>query len=135
VYFRANPDSPVFEELKNIMVKTGGVADVLRERLRPLAADIRVAFLFGSFAAGESHGRSDIDVMLIGSLSFADVVDALGDVQLTLRREVNPTVYPVTEFQAKHELPFMQSVLSKPKVFLIGAEDDLEGLVGQRLAD
>lgn len=128
VYFQANPECPVFDELKSIIVKTGGVADILRERLLRLKDEVRVAFVYGSFAEGEDHAESDIDVMVIGSISFAKISDVLGDVQATLRREVNPTVYPVEEFKAKQATPFMKSVLSKPKIFLIGDENDLEGL-------
>lgn len=130
VYFHANIDCPVFDELKSIIVKTGGVADVLRERLHGLNGGIEIAFLYGSFAEGEDHADSDIDVMIIGSASFAEVSDALGDVQSTLRREVNPTVYPVEEFASKRNTSFMKSVLKKPKIFLIGDPDDLEGLAG-----
>ena len=128
VYFQANTACPVFAELKSMIVKTAGVADVLRERLASIRKDVRVAFVYGSFAEGREQSQSDIDVMVIGFVSFAAVSDALGDAQSTLRREVNPTVYPVAEFLRKRATPFMKTVLSKPKIFLIGDAHDLEGL-------
>jgi len=125
VYFQANRQCPVYEELKSLVVKTGGVADVLRERLAPLRRTIRVAFIYGSFAEGKEDAQSDIDVMVVGSASFAKVSGALGDVQTALRREVNPTVYPEKEFSEKRRTPFLKSVLSKPRIFLCGDDRDL----------
>jgi len=125
VYYQANRDCPIFEELKAILVKTAGLADVLRDRLAPVAESCRVAFLFGSFAEGSDSAESDVDVMIVGDVSFAAVSDALGEVQTDLRREINPTVYNVTEFREKISTPFIASVMKKPKVFLVGDEDEL----------
>jgi len=127
-YFRANTRCPVFDELKGLLVKTGGLADVLRERLAPLKDRCRVAFIYGSFAEGTEDAQSDVDVMVVGEVSFAEVSDALGEVQLALGREVNPTVYSPGEFGQKLSLPFLKSVVAKPKIYLIGDEHDLAGL-------
>lgn len=128
VYYKANQDCPIFQELKAIIVKTAGLADVMRERLAPLGARCRVAFVYGSFAEGVDNAQSDVDIMVVGDVSFSDVSDALGDAQTILGREVNPTVYDVREFVEKMSTPFITSVLRKPKVFLIGDEDELARL-------
>jgi predicted nucleotidyltransferase len=128
VYYHANRDCPIFEELKAILVKTAGLADVLRDRLGLLADRCRVAFVYGSFAQGLDNSESDVDVMVIGDVTFAAVSDALGDLQTDLRREVNPTVYSVPEFRKKTSTPFIASIIRKPKVFLIGDEDELARL-------
>ena len=128
VYYHANRDCPIFEELKAILVKTAGLADVLRDRLGLLADRCRVAFVYGSFAQGLDNAESDVDVMVIGAVSFAAVSDALGDLQTDLRRDVNPTVYSVPEFRKKSSTPFIASIMRKPKMFLIGDEDELTRL-------
>lgn len=128
VYYQANRECPIFEELKAILVKTAGLADVLRDRLAPLVDRCRVAFVFGSFAQGLDNAGSDVDVMVIGDVTFAAVSDTLGDLQTELRREVNPTVYSVPEFKEKISTPFIASIMRKPKVFLIGDEDELARL-------
>ena len=129
-FFKANSDCPVFQELRNLIIKTFGMADVLRAALSPLADKIQLAFIFGSMASGEFKQGSDLDVMVIGDISFADVVSALSPVQETLAREINPSVYPPEEFKSKlaggHH--FMKTVKSAPKLFLIGDENDLEEL-------
>ncbi|MFH1841653.1 MAG: nucleotidyltransferase domain-containing protein [bacterium] len=128
VYFQANRDCPVFADLKGILIKTAGLVDILRERLAVLAQDCQVAFVYGSFAEGSETAESDVDVMLVGDVSFAAVSDALGDVQTSLRREVNPTVYPTPEFRKKLSTPFIATIMKKPKLFLIGDANELDRL-------
>ena len=75
-FFKANPDCPVYRELRDIVFKTFGVADLLREALAPLADKIKAAFIYGSMAGDEFSQGSDVDVMVIGDISFADVVSS-----------------------------------------------------------
>ena len=130
VHYRANRQSPVFEELRSLMVKTTGLADVLREALYPLADTIRVAFVYGSMATGEMDARSDVDLMVVGDVGFGAVVTALQEAQQKLSREVNPTVYPPAEFRQKLRANhhFLTRVTVGPKVFLIGDERDLRAV-------
>ena len=130
IFFKANPDCPIYPELRDLIIKTFGVADVLRQALAPLADTIPVAFIFGSMVSGEINQSSDLDVMVIGDISFANVVSALSPVQEVLSREINPTVYPPGEFQTKlsADQHFIKSVLSSPKIFLIGNKNELDEL-------
>jgi predicted nucleotidyltransferase len=91
---------------------------------------IQAAFIFGSMVSGEFNQSSDLDVMVIGDISFADVVSALSPLQEVLSREINPSVYPPTEFKAKlsEEQHFLKSVLNSPKIFIIGNENELDEL-------
>lgn len=134
VYFRANSASPLFQELRGIVVKTFGVADVLRDALAPLAPAIRVAFIYGSLARGEARAESDVDVMVVGNPSFADVAGRLRSAEAALRRSVNPTVYPAVEFIEKSAAgdPFLATVLAEPKIFLTGDELELRHLTEGR---
>lgn len=129
-FFKANADCPVFHELRNLIIKTFGVADVVRAALSPLADKIELAFIFGSIVSGEFKQSSDLDVMVIGKIEFAEIVVALTPVQETLAREINPSVYPPEEFRSKlaggHH--FLKTVFSAPKIFLIGNENELEKL-------
>ena len=134
VYFRANSESPLFEELRGIAVKTFGVADVVRAALAPLARAVRVAFIYGSLARGEARPESDVDVMVVGEPSFAKVVERLRPSEAALRRSVNPTVYPAVEFAEKAAAgeAFLAAVLAEPKIFLIGDERELRELAAGR---
>ena len=129
-FFKANPDCPVYRELKDIITKTFGVADILREALASLADKIMVGFIYGSMAGGEFSRGSDVDVMVIGNISFAEIVSALSPVQEVLSREINPSVYPPGEFKARlsEKQHFLRSVLNSPKIFIIGNQNELEEL-------
>jgi predicted nucleotidyltransferase len=131
VFFQSNPDCPVYSELKSLVVKTIGAGDVIRGALLPLAGKIRLAFIFGSMARGRGRRDSDIDVMIVGQVDFAQVVEALSPAQDTLAREINPTVYPQAEFiaKAKKGNHFLMSVLDSEKFFLIGDSNELTKLV------
>jgi len=136
VYYQANPDSPIFPELKSLIVKTAGIGDILLNALDPLAERIKIAFIFGSIAKGEETRRSDIDLLVIGDVSFMDVVTNLQIAQKNTGREINPTVYPLKEFKLKIETNqhFLATILDGPKLFLIGDENELGRLAKKRLA-
>jgi predicted nucleotidyltransferase len=133
-YYQANRESPLFDELHGLMLKTVGIADVLRSALAPAQEKIKTAFIFGSIATGNENRRSDIDVMVIGRVSFEEVVSLLSPAEEKLRREVNPVVYPITEFKkkVKEDHHFVKAVLEDPKIFLIGGEGELTKLAGKR---
>ena len=56
-HYQANPASPIFEELRGIILKTFGVGDVLRQALMPIANSIKIAFIFGSVAKKQGRLR------------------------------------------------------------------------------
>jgi DNA-binding transcriptional ArsR family regulator len=130
VYYQANRKSPIFEELKSLMVKTAGVAEVLKGALNELREKISIAFIYGSMAAGTHRNTSDVDLMIIGQVSFKEAVAALRSAQEKLGREVNPSVYSPQEFEKKlaegHH--FLKSVSTSPKIFLIGEDRELTKL-------
>ncbi len=135
IFYQANQDSPIFEELKILIVKTAGVADVLRQALSELKDRIKTAFLYGSFATGKDRPASDLDLAVIGDVTFGEVVSQLRPAQETLSREINPTVYTPDEFQkklkAKHH--FVSAIIQGPKIMLIGEERELTRLGKKRL--
>ena len=137
VFYQANPDCPVFGELKGLMVKTTGVADVLRAALAPLAAKIQVAFIYGSVAKLAQRNGSDMDVMVVGGPTFGEIVSALGSAQEKLAREVNPTVYSPSEFRSKLKAGhnFLTEVTRCEKVFLIGDEHEFAKLGARRVGN
>lgn len=130
VYYKANEKCPIFDELKSIVRKTFGVADVIRQSLETVADKIRVAFIFGSVARSTDDRKSDIDVMIVGRISFGDVVSLLSPAEEKLAHEVSPVVYPVAEFKqkVKEDHHFVKTVLEGEKIFLIGDEGELRRL-------
>ena len=134
VHYRANPACPIYEELRLILRKTFGVADVLRDSLEPVSGRISIAFVYGSIARGEERAASDVDVMIIGTLKFSDAVSALSPAEEILRREVNPHVYSIPEFKKKcrNGDPFLARVVNGPKIYLMGNDHDFGKLAEHR---
>ncbi len=132
--FTANESSPVFAEMRSLVAKTVGMHDVLLASLRPLERKIDVAFVYGSVARAGETEQSDVDLMVVGTAGFADVVDRIADAQKTLNREINPTVYTAREFTSKLRGNFLKTVLGGKKLFLIGDENDLRELGRQPVA-
>ncbi len=127
LYYQANSDSPLFPELKALLTKTVGLLDVLKEALAMHAGDIAFAFVYGSIARGEESAVSDVDIMVVGDVGLAAISPALQEAEIRLGREVNATVYSRSEFQrklkARHH--FLSAVMDKPKLFVVGTDDDL----------
>ena len=127
-HYQANVASPLFSELRNIVLKTVGLAEPLRDALKPLSKAIRAAFVYGSVAKATDQSASDIDLMIISdSLTYSEVFGALEQVTRALGRKVNPTVYTAAEFskRARTENAFVTRVLEQPRIWVIGSEDDL----------
>ena len=129
--FSANMDHPVYPELSALLRKTLGLADVLMGALAQATNRIAVAFVFGSVASSKETAQSDVDVIIIGELEFAEVIELLYDAQTTLQRDINPKIFSVQEWQTKIQTNsvFVLEVLSKPKIFLIGNQSELDKLV------
>jgi predicted nucleotidyltransferase len=132
VFYQPDPACPVLPELTGLVRKTAGLADVLREALAPLADHIELAFVYGSMAKGEVHAHSDIDLMLVGSLGFADAALALEPAAAALRREINPTVLTAAQFDEKRRRgdAFISTVWNGPKVWVMENKDE-SGKPGQ----
>ena len=135
-FYQANRDCPIFPELQSLVLKTAGVVEVLRAALALLADRIQVAFVYGSVARNEPKAGSDIDLFVVGPVSFGDVAETLSEAQSRLARDVNPTVYDLADFQrrlTKNE-HFVTAVVQQPELFVIGSDHELDQLAGRRLA-
>ena len=126
--YRANPDSPIHDELAAIVRKTFGLAAPLREALAPLADRLHAAFVHGSVAKGSDTAASDIDLLLVAdALTYADAMAALHPLMGRLGREINPTLYTRAELRKRiaEGNSFVTRVLAQPRLWLIGNDDAL----------
>ncbi len=125
-YYAAQGQSPVFEELHGLIVKTIGVVDPLRSALASLADRIDLAFVFGSVAKGTERAGSDIDLLVVTDhLAYADVFDALVPAEQTLGRTINPTVFTRAEWKRKRSKndSFAARITAQRRLFVIGSDD------------
>ena len=130
-HYTANCASPLFAELRSIVLKTFGLADVVRQALTPIASQIHIAFIYGSIAKQEDNSSSDVDLMLVSdNLTYADLFKLLEEAQVQLARQINPTFYTPSEWMRKYQANnnFLAQIIKQPKIFLIGTEDELTKL-------
>lgn len=125
-HYQANAASPIFAELRGIVLKTVGLADPLRDALAPLADRITAAFVYGSVAKQTDTAASDIDLLILSdSLTYGDVFEALEAASALLGRPVNPTILSREDFKRKAGDAFLSRVLQQPRVWVMGGEHDL----------
>jgi predicted nucleotidyltransferase len=135
-YYQANRQSPIFNELHGLILKTVGVADIIKKALEPRIADIKLAFIFGSVAKRAENRFSDIDLLVVGDITFGELVDIISTAEGALNRELNPVVYTLAEFNKRlsENHYFIRDILSGDKIFVVGDENELKALVGKGLA-
>lgn len=133
VLYQANRRSPIFSEMKSLIAKTVGIHDTIRAALAHLSEEIPVAFVYGSVARQQERSNSDVDLMVLGSVPFGDLVSALRPAQKALDREINPTVFPISEFRSKLAAGnhFLRAVMKDKKLFVLGSENELAKLAAK----
>jgi predicted nucleotidyltransferase len=128
MHYQANFGSPIYQELRGIVLKTFGVSDELRRALEPVAAKIVVAFIYGSVAKGNDTAASDIDLLIVSEeLSYPELIGTLADAEASLGRRVSPTLYSPAEISRKlaENNSFLKRVAGQEKIFLIGSDNDI----------
>ncbi len=129
-YYAAREDHPLYSEISGLVLKTSGLADLLRNALRK-EKGIRVAFVFGSLAQGREQAHSDVDLFSVGTVTLRQLSKLLTAATEKLGREINPNVFTLEEFRRRKRIGehFLKNVLVEPRIFIIGDEHEL-GTVG-----
>ena len=132
VWFRANPESPVFAEIKSLVAKTFGIADVVRDSLQPFAREVVAAFIYGSVARGEHDASSDVDLLVVGDIAPSRLAPMQLDLGRVLGRRISVVVYDAAEFR-KHIAErehFIVNLMTQPRIWLLGTEADFAAWYG-----
>ena len=130
LYYRANKGHPLYPDIRNMVLKTVGMVDILRDALDK--EGVTIAFVFGSVASNQEGARSDVDLMVIGDVGLRTLSDWLSGISEQIGREVNPHVINEIEFgqRMRSHDHFVTSVLESEKLFIKGNEHDLEAMGG-----
>ena len=129
-HYSVNKQHPLFDELRNIFLKTVGLKDVIKNYLEPIESGIDFAFIYGSMANGSAATESDIDLMIIGSPAgrkFSGLMIKAGN---ELGREINFNIFSLDEFtnRIRSKDHFISSVMNSPKIFIIKDSNELNRL-------
>ena len=130
LYYQANKTHPLYSDIHNLVLKTSGLVEVLKEVLD--RAEIKIAFVFGSIAGDDVGAGSDVDLLVVSEKGLRAVSEWLGGISETIGREVNPYILSETEFKKRSQRGehFLKQVLNSPKLFIVGNEDDLKSMGG-----
>lgn len=126
-HYQANHAASVFTALHDLVTRTFGLADILRDALAPLAPKIDAAFIYGSTARREDAATSDIDVMVVSeSVGYGDIYLRLEDAATRIGRKINPTIYSRAALTRgiRERNAFVTRVLTQPKIWLLGDESE-----------
>jgi len=134
-HYSANQECPIYVDLKNIVIKTGGIADRLESILKPITDRIEIAFVYGSIASGFFSKSSDLDLLVVGDISHRELVSHLRKAGQEIGREVNASCFSRSEFADKlREKGFIWRISNGKKIFVIGGDDEL-GIMGKESMD
>jgi len=130
LYYQANKEHPLYSDIRNIILKTIGLVDIIQDKLKQ-ARDIKIAFVFGSIARHDEKAQSDVDLMIIGKLGLRKVIALLSGISEKIGREINPHVMTVDEYRrrASQGEHFISRILQEPKIFIVGNENELKEMV------
>lgn len=133
-YYTIDTTSSIFPELQSLVLKTVGIGDIIREHLKTITS-ISFVFIYGSFAAGETGPKSDIDLMIIGKAPLKILTKAIREVEIRLRREIQYSIFDSKEFlqKLKTKNDFILQVIDSPKIMLIGDKDEFRRLTEKEL--
>jgi predicted nucleotidyltransferase len=123
-HYQANPEAPVYAELRGLVLKTVAFVEPIRRALEPLSAKIALALLFGSVVKGTDTADSDIDVLIVADgVTLEDIYSAMAVVEAELGRTISPTLYTQQEFEQRKASnnAFLARVLAGEHVVLLGS--------------
>jgi len=125
-HYQANDSCPVYQELLGIVRKTFGIADVIKTALTPIFERIIFAYIYGSIAKSEDSSKSDIDLLVISDkLTYSEVMERLIEVEGSLGRVVNPTIYDLKQIKQKlkQDNAFVARIIEQPKIWIKEDQD------------
>lgn len=132
VYYESNRHHPAFEDIKNALLKTIVIGDNLRKRLCKIKDKVQFVFVYGSVAKAKEGPKSDLDLFIIGDLGIRELANIIGPLSEEIHREINPTVYSLSEFKQKmkEKNVFINEILHDAKIWIIGEQNEFEKMVG-----
>lgn len=125
-YFKVNKNYPLFKELKNIVFKTVGVKASIEAIIKELA-NIKLAFIYGSYAKAKENYLSDIDLIILGTPNEDQLVKKLDKLEEKLQREINYKLYSPSDFKKniRERDSFVLEILKDKKLMITGDENEL----------
>ena len=128
IYYSINKSHIIYKELLSIVKKSMGIVSQLKEIMG--GDDIDCAFIYGSYAAGSETEASDIDIMVIGSISSKTLSKLIGSVQSSVAINYNLMSRNECLENAKEKNSFINRILDSEKIILKGDNETIKEIIG-----
>jgi predicted nucleotidyltransferase len=130
VRYRAVIEHPRWSAFRSMVREFADPGELLRIAVSHVPG-IEGAFIYGSYARGDMHAESDIDVFVLGDAldepeTRYELAEGTLEASGLLGREVNVTRYTRRKLEARRTGGFLRSVLAGPKHWLLGDEGLLQ---------
>lgn len=126
VYYRVNPDSPIYYELLGLINKEFGLGGIILENLEKLGS-VTFALLTSAYIENHHPSQYDVDLFIVGDVNMKGVSSVIKEAESKLKREIRYTVMNGEEFdfRKKKRDSFVMNILFKHKIMLVGNENKL----------
>ena len=115
-YFRANPNSPLYSALKNLIAKSLGLPGALKSLLR--GSGVTTAFIYGAYAEGSDV--ASVELIVIGP-SKPTLFFGLKDIGNRFDKQINCSVFEEADYAIrKKKDPILKRILSEKRITLLG---------------
>ena len=122
-----NKECNYLDDLKNMFIKTDAIIYPIRESMKE--AEVDFIFIFGSFARGEYHQESDVDLMVIGDQRLFGIIKILKSAEEKIKREINPVVWKLDHLKKEKNSSFIRDIFKKGIIMIKGDENELRKII------
>ena len=106
--FQANTRHPLFREIRNMLMKTIGLDQIIQNVIERLG-DVDRVYLVGDFAKGMDSPI--IDLIFIGNIDKNYLISLVEKAEELVKRKIRYLIYKPFEFQAHADLGFANEAL------------------------
>lgn len=125
-YYSVKKDFIYFSELLSIVNKSVGLGGAIIQNRNKLGK-INYAMLSSSFVKGKPYTQAEIDLFVVGTIVLPELGAIIREEEARRDREINFTPMTLEEFNFRKNRrdPFVMGILAKPRVMLIGDEEEM----------
>jgi len=123
VYYSLSKNYPFYFDLLNVGAKTTGLGDeIIKNKVK--LGKIKYAMFSERFIRRMKKNAEEVDMLVVGTIVLPELALLVRNEEARLSIEINYTVMTEEEFDFRKNRrdPFIQEVLSAPRVMLIGDE-------------
>jgi predicted transcriptional regulator with HTH domain len=123
--FSINRNSSIFEEMKEIFLRTEGALSLLRQEIKTLNG-VRYALVYGAFA--KRLKTDEIDLLLVGEANGDAVAKTVSVIAQKVGRKVYYMLWSEGDYRSKmaERDPMLISILSSATIQLVGSAEELK---------